>query len=219
MNMQVIKPVTWDELKAQEQADIRQFLEKYRTRKLMKAGLAGDYLTADCALGKKLFELAKDGTSAYLWGRPGRGKTYAASCALRLWMHDWGYGFNDGTTGLNPKPFPGKIWNVSELLDAVKDGFKSKSSNPIEFASNVPLLVLDELGGEVPSPWSAEQITQLLDARYRSGLPTIITSNYSISGVATRWETYAGDRFVSRLLPWYREEVTGPDRRAQENVA
>lgn len=195
------------------------FLDRLRTARLAKAGLAGEYLTAECSLGKKLFELAKEGKSAYLWGRPGRGKTYAASCALRLWMQDQGYGFNDGTTGLYQKPFPGKIWSVSELLDAVKESYQAHSANPLDAAGKLPLLVLDELGGETPTPWSAEQVTKLLDKRYRSGLPTIITSNYSISGAASRWDAYAGDRFVSRLVPWYREEIVGPDRRVQESAA
>jgi DNA replication protein DnaC len=42
---------------------------------------------------------------------------------------------------------------------------------------NIPLLVLDDLGVENPSPWAQEKLFQLLNYRYNHKLPTIITTN------------------------------------------
>ena len=39
------------------------------------------------------------------------------------------------------------------------------------------LLVLDDLGSEQNSPWASEKLFQLLNYRYNSRFPTVITTN------------------------------------------
>ncbi|GAC1380147.1 MAG: hypothetical protein NVSMB33_05920 [Ktedonobacteraceae bacterium] len=54
------------------------------------------------------------------------------------------------------------------------------------------LLVLDDLGAHQSSPWASEKLFQLLNYRYNSGFPTVITANKQ--GLAT-----VDERILSRL--------------------
>ncbi|MFL5629177.1 MAG: ATP-binding protein [Ktedonobacteraceae bacterium] len=54
------------------------------------------------------------------------------------------------------------------------------------------LLVLDDLGAHQSSPWASEKLFQILNYRYNSGFPTVITANQK--GLAS-----IDDRILSRL--------------------
>ena len=57
-------------------------------------------------------------------------------------------------------------------------------------------------------------LTGLIDARTAEGLPTIVTSNYSLGQLRDLWGGMPGARIASRLGgACERIEVTGPDRR------
>ena len=73
---------------------------------------------------------------------------------------------------------------------------------------NVPLLVLDDLGVENPSPWAQEKLFQLLNYRYNLRLPTIITTNTDLD--------LLDPRIRSRLLDEniiHRVRIAAPDYR------
>lgn len=98
-------------------------------------------------------------------------------------------------------------WTVPDLLVALApdgDGSAAYTSR------TVPLLLLDDLGVEKSSEWRVEQITGLADARIRSGLRQIITTNVPYPDLAARY----GDRIMSRLTGGaILVQLTGPDRR------
>lgn len=50
----------------------------------------------------------------------------------------------------------------------------------------VPLLVLDDLGKEKSSLWTASMLYSIIDRRYNAMLPTIVTSNYNAEGLVER---------------------------------
>ena len=66
-------------------------------------------------------------------------------------------------------------------------------------AHAVDLLVLDDLGAHTLTPWVQETLYQLLAYRHLRRLPTVITTNLSLS----RWD----DRLVSRLLDRHCSQV------------
>lgn len=191
----------------------QQFLDEIRRSRLRKVGLSGAYLDADCELGHRLDELVKRGRGAYLWGRPGRGKTYAAACAVRLEMERRGYGL--GATDLrSERRLPARIVSTASLLSEERDGYDGGRKGAVERASAVGLLVLDDMGVEKATDWAVEQLTKLVDARVNAGLPTIVTSNLSLGQLAEQWGGISGERLVSRLAgACERIEVTGVDRR------
>ena len=59
-----------------------------------------------------------------------------------------------------------------------------------------------------------ETITSLIDARVASGLPTIVTSNFSLGELRDRWGGMSGMRIASRLGgACERIQMGGVDRR------
>jgi len=70
---------------------------------------------------------------------------------------------------------------VPDLLAHLRATFSPTSSEPYDqrFAKmrEAELLVLDDLGSHQSSPWANEKLFQLLNYRYNSGFPTVITAN------------------------------------------
>lgn len=168
------------------------------------AGLVGSYAKAECPLGRRVHGLARSGRGAYLWGEPGTGKTWAAACAVRLWVEDEGR-----LTGVPDV----RLVTAKRLLDEIRDGFGGDDRS-LESAERVGLLALDDLGAERPTEWAIETLTRLLDTRTARCLPTVVTSNYRIGQLRDLWGGMAGKRMASRLAGACEAiEVSGPDRR------
>jgi DNA replication protein DnaC len=68
---------------------------------------------------------------------------------------------------------------VPELLDHLRATFSPNSPTTLdrlfEQVKNAPLLVLDDLGAESATPWAKEKLFQLLNHRYVTRLPTVMT--------------------------------------------
>lgn len=88
------------------------------------------------------------------------------------------------------------LLTAPDLLDYLRTTFAPDS--PVTFDTlldrlrNVPLLILDDLGTEAAKPWAQEKLFQLLDYRYVSRLPTVITTAKDIESI--------NPRLVSRLI-------------------
>ncbi|HEU5377362.1 MAG TPA: ATP-binding protein [Ktedonobacteraceae bacterium] len=70
---------------------------------------------------------------------------------------------------------------VPDLLDHLRAAFAPESNEVYDqlFARmrEAEVLVLDDLGAQQSSPWANEKLFQLLNYRYNSGFPTVITAN------------------------------------------
>ena len=70
--------------------------------------------------------------------------------------------------------------SVSELLDHLRATFSPNSPTSLdrrfEEIRTAPMLILDALGEQSPTPWAAKKLFQLLDYRYVNKLPTVITT-------------------------------------------
>ena len=101
---------------------------------------------------------------------------------------------------------------VPDLLDWLRFSFnpESESSFKDRFAEirNVPVLILDDFGTQSSTAWAQEKLFQIINHRYISQLPTVITSNY-------RFEDFEG-RIRSRLMDpelVTRVDILAPDFR------
>ncbi|HEY3993515.1 MAG TPA: ATP-binding protein [Ktedonobacteraceae bacterium] len=70
---------------------------------------------------------------------------------------------------------------VPDLLDHLRAAFAPESNEVFDqlFARmrEAEVLILDDLGVQQSSPWANEKLFQLLNYRYNSGFPTVITAN------------------------------------------
>ena len=70
---------------------------------------------------------------------------------------------------------------VPDLLDHLRAAFAPESHEVFDqlFARmrEAEMLILDDLGAQQSSPWASEKLFQLLNYRYNSGFPTVITAN------------------------------------------
>jgi DNA replication protein DnaC len=79
--------------------------------------------------------------------------------------------------------------------------------------SNYPLLIIDDLGVERGTDFALEQVYAVVNERYKSGLPLIVTTNLAISEIREAQDE-AHDRIFSRLLEMCTPiQIQGNDRR------
>jgi len=79
---------------------------------------------------------------------------------------------------------------VPLLLDELRAGFAQGNDGTYEERwkkfLNVPLLALDDLGTENPTPWAQEHLDTLIDYRMVNGLFTVVTTNLTFEELQTR---------------------------------
>ncbi len=82
---------------------------------------------------------------------------------------------------------------VPDLLDHLRATFSPTSlvsyDKRFEEVRTAPLLILDDLGTESATPWAREKLFQLLNYRYVTQLPTVITSSDPIDKIEPRLRT------------------------------
>lgn len=185
-------------------SELAEALRQATASRLLKAGLVGRYASARSELGERVLDLVRSGVGAYLWGKPGRGKTWAAAHVVR-----------EVVEGSAPHGrVPARLVTAKALLDMVRDGFNGGDRGALARLERVPVLALDDLGAETVTPFSVETLTSLLDARYAAGLPTVVTSNLSLGELHRLWSGNSGARVASRIAGMCeRIEVAGEDGR------
>jgi DNA replication protein DnaC len=75
---------------------------------------------------------------------------------------------------------PPMLISVSNLLDHLRATFSASSTISLdrrfEEIRSAPLLIMDALGEQSPTPWANEKLFQLIDFRHLNKLPTVITT-------------------------------------------
>ena len=89
---------------------------------------------------------------------------------------------------------------VADLLDHLRATYSP--DNPVSYdelfdqVRNVPVLVLDDLGGNSATPWAQEKLFQVINHRFNQSLPTVITVRGPLQrldeGLRTRIESDGG---------------------------
>jgi len=107
-------------------------------------------------------EMRKNNRGLLLWGDTGTGKSFTAACIANALIDK---GARVMMTGLP--------WLIEELSGRY---YKSKNEF-IDSLNGYSLLIIDDLGTEHSSAYSIEQIYRIIDGRYRSNKPLIVTTN------------------------------------------
>lgn len=76
-----------------------------------------------------------------------------------------------------------------DLLAKIRATYKTETGNDdevIQTFKTAELLIIDDLGKEKATEWSTQTIYAIINARYESELPTIITTNYGLNELYKR---------------------------------
>ncbi len=114
---------------------------------------------------------------------------------------------------------------MKQYIGLLQENFNDQPDNHIkDICKLVDVLILDDMGTErvTDSGFVVEETQELIEARHAAGLRTLITTNYSLEGLAAYWYMpryermgfQPGARLVSRIGGWYEKHtLTGPDLR------
>ena len=91
---------------------------------------------------------------------------------------------------------------VPDLLDQLRGSYSPDSDlsfdELFDLVKNVPALVLDDLGAQSGGAWADEKLFQIVNHRYVSDLPTIVTSSVPVDRLDGRLQTRLTDSRWSR---------------------
>jgi DNA replication protein DnaC len=107
---------------------------------------------------------------------------------------------------------------VPDLLDHLRATFSPSSSASYDsvFAQvrTARLLVLDDLGTQSATPWAREKLYQVLNYRYETRLPTVITTSSTLDEIDPRIRSRMLDERVCRvfkiIVPPYKTRAAKP---------
>ena len=134
-------------------------------------------------------EFLASSTGLLLWGDVGTGKSFIAGCIANA---------------LLDKGVPVIMTNFARLLNKLTDMYSGDRNAYIDSFKKYPLMIIDDLGVERNSEFAREQVFSVIDSRYRSQLPMIVTTNLSLEELKdptdlSRSRIY--DRVLERCLP------------------
>ena len=124
-----------------------------------------------------------------LWGDVGTGKSFFAGCIANALLE---------------QGVPVLMTNFSRILNALSGLYSEEKNQYIDSLNQYSLLIIDDLGIERSTEFALEQVFNVIDSRYRSKLPLIVTTNMTLEELKnpqdlTRSRIY--DRVLERCVP------------------
>lgn len=214
---QTLKPMILCECKSKErdnyEEEVRVRDEQKRIRDMRSVGFSELDMKSwtfenDDNSNEKLTNIAKkyvenfdkarhDGKGLLFFGSVGGGKSYISACIVNA---------------LIDKGISATMTNFNRLTNALSDNYRNKQE-VLDNLNNFELVVIDDLAAERNTEYMNEIIFSIIDSRYRSKKPLIITTNLTWNEFANS-KDIAKQRIYSRLkemcIPI---EVKGVDRR------
>lgn len=144
--------------------------------------------------------MREQGTGLLLCGQVGTGKSFlAAAIANEL--------ISQGT--------PCLMTNFNRIISRISEKFGGDQKY-LDDLNRFDLLIIDDLGAERDTEFTWEKVMNVIDARYRAGLPIIITTNLGPKDFTDRTDIRR-QRVFSRLKEMcVLLEIKGSDRRSKK---
>lgn len=141
--------------------------------------------------------MREDGKGLLLFGKTGRGKSFAAACIANA---------------LIDKGYPVIMTNFARIRNTLQGLFDGRQEYLDSF-NRPPLLILDDLAAESKSEYMQEIVYEIINSRSLTGLPLIVTTNLTADELKhpadmTNQRTFS--RLFEICIPI---EVEGNDRR------
>ena len=132
---------------------------------------------------RRFDEMEKQNIGYLLWGAVGTGKSYFAGCIANALME---------------QEIAVRMTNFAAILNDLNAAHDDRNAY-IEDLNRCRLLILDDFGMERGTEYSLEQIYNVIDSRYRSARPLIVTTNLTLSELREPSDT-AHARIYDRVL-------------------
>ena len=118
-----------------------------------------------------------------LWGGVGTGKSFLAGCIANALME---------------QEVPVRMTNFARILNELNSSF-SRRNVVVDRLCRYPLLIIDDFGMERGTEYALEQVYNIVDSRYRSQKPLIVTTNLPLNEIRHPQDT-AHARIYDRIL-------------------
>ena len=118
-----------------------------------------------------------------LWGGVGTGKSFMAGCIANALME---------------QEVAVCMTNFARIMNELNNAFSGRNE-VVDRLCGYPLLVIDDFGMERGTEYALEQIYNIIDSRYRSRKPLIVTTNLTLTELKNPQDT-AHARIYDRLL-------------------
>ncbi len=100
-----------------------------------------------------------------LWGGVGTGKSFFAGCIANALME---------------QEVSVRMTNFASILNDLSNSFSGRN-DMVDRLCSYPLLIIDDFGIERGTEYALEQVYNIIDARYRSKKPLIVTTNLTLT--------------------------------------
>ena len=136
---------------------------------------------------KEFEEMKNKNIGLIFFGNVGSGKSFLASCIANYLMEE--------------ELVSVKMRNFLEIInDLQTGGFTQDRNRYIDSLVNTPLLILDDLGIERDTAYAKEQVYNIVNGRYLTHKPTIITTNLTWEMILNPSESMEYQRIYSRIV-------------------
>lgn len=134
-------------------------------------------------------EMKSKSIGLLLWGDVGTGKSFFAGCIANALLE---------------QGVPVLMTNFSRILNSLSGLYSDEKNQLIDSLNKYSLLIIDDLGIERNTEFALEQVFNIIDSRYRSKLPLIVTTNMTLDELKhpqdlARARIY--DRVLERCVP------------------
>lgn len=190
-----------DEKKKQEEEErekeiIRKKVKKYMNvslidKKFLKSKFENDkfnekILKISQKYAKAILEQKNISKGILFIGDSGVGKTFISSCIANYLM-------DNGKTVL--------IINLGLYLNKIKREWAEAENDILNYIKKCDLLIIDDFGGERVTEFVIEKAFLMIDTRYRSEKPMIITTNLNLSQLEKKFNAKIKNRIEEMCYP------------------
>ena len=127
--------------------------------------------------------MRKDNIGCLFWGGIGTGKSFAAGCIANALME---------------REVPVRMTNFAAVINDLTASFEGRNEY-ITRLCRFALLIIDDFGMERGTEYGLEQVYNVIDSRYRSAKPLIVTTNLSLKDLQNP-QDISHARIYDRLL-------------------
>lgn len=159
--------------------DISVIDKKFNNSKFENADMRDKHMIISKKFAEKFIERGTAPQGIIFYGGVGVGKTFASNCIANFLM-------DRGKTVL--------VMNLGLYLSKLKREWSEAEKDVLDYVKTCDLLILDDFGVEKSSEFVIEKVFSLIDTRYRTEKPMIVTSNLNLEEIENKFGSRIADR-------------------------